>query len=224
MVRLFSFFSFVIVLTSCAPKPESAQQPAPAVVETPKVEEADPRPVIVCFGDSLTAGYGLEPGQAYPDYLQKLLDDAGYKYRVVNLGISGDTTQGALDRIHTLVEYAPAISVIELGGNDGLRGIPVDRSRDNLMQIAVRAKKAGSKVVIAGITLPPNYGREYIALFEEMFRNTAKSSGDAFLPFVLEGVWNVKGYMQADGIHPTAAGAQQMAKNVFKTIQPLLQK
>ncbi|MDX2267201.1 MAG: arylesterase [Bryobacter sp.] len=225
-MRLFSFFTLTLLLLGCgtqtdtSPKAETATKAEPLPPPVP----ADTRPVIACFGDSLTAGYGLEAGSTYPDALQKLLDSSGYSYRVVNLGISGDTTQGALDRIQTVVEYAPKITVVEIGGNDGLRGIPVARSRDNLTQIVARAKNAGSKVLLAGITLPPNYGREYIGQFEQMYATVAKSSADAFLPFVLDGIWNAKGMMQNDGIHPTAPGAERMAQNVFKALEPLLEK
>jgi acyl-CoA thioesterase-1 len=229
MVRPLSFFAFVTfcfgTFIGCASKAPAPEENAPKL-EAAKTPEppADPRPVLVCFGDSITAGFGLEPGKTYPDVLQRLIDEGGFSYRVVNLGVSGDTTQGALDRVNTAVEVKPKITIVELGGNDGLRGIPLARSRDNLQQIVVRIKNAGSKVLLAGITLPPNYGREYIAGFEQMYVSVAKGSADSFMPFVLDGVWNKKGMMQEDQIHPTALGAEQMAKNIFKFLRPILEK
>lgn len=227
MVRRVPFFAFVTfclaTLIGCASK---APEAPPPKVETAKVPEppSDPRPVLVCFGDSITAGFGLEAGKTYPDVLQRLIDDAGYKYRVVNLGVSGDTTQAALERVNSAAELKPVIAIVELGGNDGLRGIPLSRSRDNLQQIVVRLKSSGAKVLLAGITLPPNYGRDYIRGFEQMYNSIAQGSADSFMPFVLEGVWNKKGMMQEDGIHPTAPGAELMAKNIFKFLQPILGK
>lgn len=227
MLRRLSFFAFVTfcyaALLSCAGK---APEAPPPKVEVAKVPEPppDPRPVIVCFGDSITAGYGLEAGKTYPDVLQRLIDAGNYQYRIVNLGVSGDTTQGALERVNSAVEFKPKISIVELGGNDGLRGIPLNQSRDNLQQIVVRLKSTGGKVLLAGITLPPNYGRDYIRGFEQMYLSIAKGSADSFMPFVLDGVWNKKGMMQEDGIHPTAPGAELMAKNIFKFLQPILEK
>jgi acyl-CoA thioesterase-1 len=228
MVRLISFFLFVIFLASCGTKPQNAETSLREQIPLEKPKAAEPpkdsRAVIVCFGDSITAGYGLEAGQTYPDVLQRLIDTEGYQYRVVNLGISGDTTQGALDRVNMVLEFKPKITVLELGGNDGLRGIPLVRSRDNLQQMASRIKGAGSKVLVAGITLPPNYGRDYIQQFDSMYTMIAKNAGDGLIPMVLDGIWNRPGMMQADQIHPTAKGAEQMAKNIFKNLRPLLEK
>ncbi len=194
--------------------------PKPTAVQPPK----DTRPVVLCFGDSITAGYGLEAGQTYPDILQKLLDSKGYAYRVVNAGISGDTTQGGVDRLNDALKLEPRVTLLELGGNDGLRGIPLVRSRDNLMQIAARMTARGSKVVVLGITLPRNYGGDYIREFEAMYKGLAKNQNYPFMPFVLEGVYGVKGMMQNDGIHPTAQGAEKIASNVLKYVEPLLTK
>jgi acyl-CoA thioesterase-1 len=118
----------------------------------------DGRPLVVCFGDSLTAGYGTGPGESYPDYLQQDLDAQGYHYRVVNEGISGNTTKDGINRIDSILALKPAVVVVEFGGNDGLRGLPIEESRANLDTIIGKLKASGSKVVIAGITLPPNYG------------------------------------------------------------------
>jgi acyl-CoA thioesterase-1 len=194
--------------------------PKPAAAVPP----VDTRPVVLCFGDSITAGFGLEAGQTYPDILQKLVDEKGYKYQVVNAGISGDTTQGGIDRLTDLLKLSPKVTLLELGGNDGLRGIPLERTRDHLFQMATRFETKGSKILVLGITLPRNYGTDYVRSFEAMYKGLAKSKNYPFMPFVLEGVYNQKGMMQEDGIHPTAKGAAQVARNVFKYLEPLLSK
>ena len=130
----------------------------------------DNRPAIVCFGDSLTAGAGLDPSQSYPEVLQKELDARGYKYRVVNAGISGDTTQDGLARVAMVLAEKPAVVVLEFGANDGLRGQPVATTAANLKQMIEELQTGGAKVVLAGMTLPPNYGAEYIRKFEAMYK------------------------------------------------------
>ncbi|MBM3759518.1 MAG: arylesterase [Acidobacteria bacterium] len=228
VVRLLSFISLVFLVTfgftGCAQKssePESKIDiPKPGPVAPPE----DTRPVVVCFGDSITAGFGLEAGQTYPDVLQKLLDAKGYKYRVVNAGVSGDTTQSGLDRIYHAMNMNPKVTLVELGGNDGLRGVPVERTRDNLVQIAGRFRAKGSKVAILGITLPRNYGAEYIRRFEANFKLLETEHKYPLMPFVLEGVYGQKGMMQTDGIHPTVEGAARIASNIMKYLEPMLEK
>ena len=130
-------------------------------------------PIIACFGDSITAGYGVEPGHAYPDDLQADLTSRGYHYKIVNSGISGNTTKDGVDRLQEVLRLHPAIVIVEFGGNDGLRGIPIADTRRNLDTIVSTLIHAGSKVVLAGITLPPNYGADYIHQFDETYRLTA---------------------------------------------------
>lgn len=184
----------------------------------------DTRPVIVCFGDSLSAGYGVHAGLSYPDFLQKELDHAGYKYRVVNLGVSGDTTSGGLSRIQTAIRLKPAITILELGGNDGLRGVPLTATRQNLDEMTKQLLAGGSKVVIAGMTLPPNYGPDYIREFERIYVQTAAKYKTSRIPFFLEGVALRNDLMQRDGIHPNAKGNEIVAKQVMKFLRPLLKK
>jgi acyl-CoA thioesterase-1 len=184
----------------------------------------DERPVIVTFGDSLSAGFGLDPGLSYPDYLQKLLDARGYSYRIVNAGISGDTTSGGLERIGGVIEHKPQVVILELGGNDGLRGLPVTLTRQNLEQMIQQLQKAGARVVLAGITLPPNYGEDYIRKFTANYRELAKQYNVPLIPFLLQDVALVPGMMQRDGIHPTAEGNQRVAETVFRALKPLLVK
>lgn len=182
----------------------------------------DSRPVIVAFGDSLSAGYGADTGQSFPDYLQKILDRSGYQYRVVNQGISGDTTMGGRARTAVALELKPAIVILELGGNDGLRGLPLRQTRENLDIMAASFTKAGAKLLVAGVTLPPNYGADYIRDFERMYVETATKHGAARIPFLLEPVIALPGAMQADGIHPTAKGNELVAQYVFRHLEPLL--
>jgi acyl-CoA thioesterase-1 len=203
-------------------------EPAPVVEVQPPAaagEEAkDPRPVIVAFGDSLSAGYGADAGESYPDYLQKEIDAAGLRYRVVNQGISGDTTSGGLGRVAQATELKPYLVILELGGNDGLRGLPLEVTRDNLDKMIVAFKESGAKVMLAGMTLPRNYGPEYIKGFEQIYPALERKHKVKRMRFLLEGVAMQKGLMQQDEIHPTAAGNKIVAKNVFKVIEPMLGK
>jgi acyl-CoA thioesterase I len=181
----------------------------------------DSRPVIVAFGDSLTAGVA---GRTYPEDLQQLLDDHGYQYRVENQGVSGDTSSDGLARIENVVDAHPALVILEFGGNDGLRGTPVDSTRDNLKQMIIRLQRAKIPVVLAGITLPPNYGPEYVKPFTAMFPDLAKQFHLPLLPFLLVNVYQHPEMMQPDGIHPNGAGNEVIAKDVFRLIKPILHK
>ena len=182
----------------------------------------DGRPVIVCFGDSLTAGLGTDPGQSYPDALQKILDEASYPYRVVNEGVSGNTTKDGLDRIGRVLALHPVLVVVEFGGNDGLRGLPLEQTKSNIGSIIEELMAARTKVALAGITLPPDYGPDYIAKFNAMYPAMAKQYRVPMLPFLLQGVYGVPGDMQDDQIHATAQGNKQVAANVAGLIEPML--
>lgn len=176
----------------------------------------------MCFGDSLSAGYGVDAGLSFPDFLQKLIDQRGYKFRVANLGISGDTTSGGLSRIQTAVALKPVVTILELGGNDGLRGVPLASTRENIDKMIQALLAAGSKVVIAGMTLPPNYGPDYIRDFEQIYVQLAAKHKLPRIRFLLDGVALDKNLMQRDGIHPNAKGNEKVAENVMKTLEPLL--
>jgi acyl-CoA thioesterase-1 len=190
----------------------------------PPATKPDNRPLLVCFGDSLTAGYGADPGQSYPDYLQSDLDARGYHYRVVNEGISGNTTKDAVARLDHILALKPSVVVVELGGNDGLRGLPIADSRANLDKIVATIKASGAKVALAGITLPPDYGPDYIKQFDATYTLLAKKYHVPMLPFLLQGVYGVPGMMQADQTHATAAGNKIVATNIVPLVLPLLKK
>lgn len=214
---------------SVSPAEESrkAESPSPAAVGDAAPEpapESDTRPRIVCFGDSLTAGYGTEPGQAYPDFLQPELDQKGYRYRVVNAGISGNTTKDGVERVDRVIAMKPALVVVEFGGNDGLRGLRIADTRANLDKILSTLVASGTRVVLAGITLPPDYGPDYIRQFDQTYDLLAKKYHVPMLPFLLKGVFGVDGMMQADRTHATGAGNKIVAGNVFGLIQPMLKK
>jgi acyl-CoA thioesterase-1 len=219
-VARYSLFLGLLVLISCGQqKPAETPRAEPVQrVVIPHRSEPDSRPVIVAFGDSLTAGYGVNAGFSYPDFLQKEING----YRVVNAGISGDTTSGGLSRIDSVTGLAPKIVILELGGNDGLRGLPLASTRANLEQMIVDLRKSGARVVLAGITLPPNYGPDYIHEFEKIYKDLAAKYKLPFIPFLLEGVVGVPGMMQPDGIHATVKGNQVVAKLVMRTLKPLL--
>ena len=183
-----------------------------------------PVPVIDCFGDSITAGYGVAPGKAYPDDLQSDLDAHGYHYRVVNSGISGNTTKDGVDRLPDVLRLHPAVVLVEFGGNDGLRGIPIADTRRNLGTIVSTLLQAGSKVVLLGITLPPNYGPDYIRQFNATFSVVAARYHVPVIPNIYENVYEVPNAIQSDGIHPTAEGAEILAHNFVPILEPLLHK
>ena len=184
----------------------------------------DGRPVLVCFGDSLTEGHGTGAGQSYPDYLQADLDGLHYRYRVDNQGVSGDTTKDGVARLPEVLALRPAVAVVEFGGNDGLRGVPIEDTRANLDEIVSTLQHAGIKVALAGITLPPDYGPDYIKQFDDTYTVLAKKYRVPLLPFLLQHVYGVPGMMQRDNIHATAKGNQMVARNVLPLVTQLLRK
>jgi acyl-CoA thioesterase-1 len=197
----------------------TATQPPPA-----PPPPSDGRPVIAAFGDSLSAGFGAEPGKSFPDYVQRLIDREGYRYRIFNAGVSGDTTSDGVERMPEVLALHPMIVILEFGGNDGLRGLPVTTTKANLAQMIEGLQKSGAKVLLAGMTLPRNYGPEYITSFEKVYEDLAEQYKIARIPFLLEGVGGVARLMQKDGIHPTSQGNAIVAKTVFRYLEPMLTK
>jgi acyl-CoA thioesterase-1 len=179
-------------------------------------------PQIVAFGDSLTAGYGLASSQSYPSLLQQRLDEQGYRYRVVNAGISGDTSAGGVRRLDWALQGNVKFLILELGANDGLRGQPVAETKKNLAQIIERAQSRGVKVILAGMEAPPNYGADYTREFRQAFRDLAEQYNVPLIPFFLEGVGGVSRLNQGDGIHPNTEGTKLVVDNVWRVLEPLL--
>ena len=182
------------------------------------------RPVLICYGDSITAGLGLQPSQAYPAALQRDLDQSGYQYKVENRGTSGATTKDAAAGIGSIVQAHPAAVIVEFGGNDGLRGLPLDQTRKNLDAVLTALENAHIKVLLAGITLPPNYGPDYIQPFSQIFHDLAQKHRVAFVPMIYKDLVNVPGTIQGDGIHPTAKGSEIIARTLLPSLTPLLHK
>jgi len=222
-IRCFILTALLLGLCGCTKKEETAAPVPPPIPEAEPARPADSRPVIVAFGDSLTAGYGLESGQGWPEMLQGTLDQKGLAYRVVNQGISGDTTSGGLARVSAAVSLNPKVVILELGANDGLRGLPVASTEENLSRMIEEFQKSGAKVLLAGITLPRNYGPDYIRDFDRVYPALAKKYKTAYLPFLMEGVALDPNLMQRDALHPNAEGNRRMAALVWKYLEPLLE-
>ena len=190
----------------------------------PNVHGSAERPHIVAFGNSLTAGLGVAPTESYPAQLQRILDAAGYAYRVVNAGVSGDTTAGGVRRVSWVLTSKPAIVILELGANDGLRGLSLRETEANLEKIIQQFQQASVTVVLAGMKLPPNYGKEYTDGFEALYRAIAKQYHLTLIPFFLDGVAGSPSLNQADGIHPTGEGYRLIVEKVFPVLEPLLKR
>ncbi|THJ12443.1 MAG: arylesterase [Nitrospira sp. CG24C] len=182
------------------------------------------RPSIVAFGDSLTAGLGVRQDESYPARLQRTLDAAGYAYRVVNAGVSGETSAGGARRVSWVLKNRPAIVILELGGNDGLRGLSLQETKANLERIIQQFQQASVIVVLAGMKLPPNYGKDYTDGFESLYQVLAKQYRLTLIPFFLDGVAGSSSLNQADGIHPTGEGYRIIVEKIFPTLEPLLDR
>jgi acyl-CoA thioesterase-1 len=198
---------------AAAPAPAA---PAPAARTAARSEER----LVIFLGDSLTAGLGLPGEQAYPAVLDRRLKAEGIPVRVLNAGVSGDTTAGGLARLGWLLKQKPDVLVVGLGANDGLRGLDLDQTEKNLREIVRRAKASGVQVLLLGMKIPPNYGPDYTKRFEEMYPEIAKDLDVPLVPFLLEGVGGVADLNQGDGVHPTAKGQEMVAD----TVEPYLVK
>jgi acyl-CoA thioesterase I len=195
-------------------------QPPPPIAARPA--EHSTRPRIVALGDSLTAGLGLMAEEAYPAVLQRRLDEKGYSFEVVNAGVSGDTTAGGLRRLDWSLEGDVRILIVALGGNDGLRGLPVDDLKRNLSEIIRKAQSRHIAVLLMGIEAPPNFGDSYTGAFRQAFRDVARQYKVPFVPFLLAGVAGISELNQRDGIHPTAEGARIVAGTIWSVLEPML--
>jgi acyl-CoA thioesterase-1 len=177
---------------------------------------------VVFLGDSLTAGFGLAADEAFPAVLRQRIDAARLRYTVVNAGVSGDTSAGGLSRLEWALEGDVRVLVVALGGNDALRGLPVDALQRNLSQIIERAQARRIRVVLAGMEAPPNFGQSYVVSFHQVYPNLAKKYNVALVPFLLQDVAGIESLNQRDGIHPTAEGAKKVADNVWAALRPML--
>lgn len=218
----------LVAVTACrtaerdaAQPPVAAQSPAPP---SAPVAEAGGAPVVLVIGTSLTAGLGVDPDQAYPALLQRKADSAGLAVRVVNAGVSGETSAGALRRLEWVLRQPAAVVVIETGANDGLRGQDPDSVRANIQQIIdrVRALQPRPRVLLVGMEAMPNLGADYAGRFRAIYPALARRNGVPLVPFLLEGVAGVDSLNQPDGIHPTAEGQRRVAATVWRYLEPLL--
>jgi acyl-CoA thioesterase-1 len=214
-------------LAACSGRPRDAV-PATADSTADATAPADDRPVVLCFGTSLTAGLGLAPEESYPAVLQRTVDSAGLGFRIVNAGVSGETSAAGLRRIDWLLGQPQQVAVLllELGANNALRGQDLGAASRDLQAIIdrTRARFPEVRIVVAGMAAPPNLGARYTREFREMFVDLARANGAALIPFLLEGVAGNRELNQADGIHPTAAGARIVADNVWRVLQPVLRR
>jgi acyl-CoA thioesterase I len=212
----------IMLLSSCTnnKKSENSNQ-------NNNVNESVPvakKKTIVFFGNSLTAGYGVSPSEAFPAIIQKKIDSLGLPYQVINAGVSGETSSGGKTRIEWILREPVDIFILELGANDGLRGTPLSETKKNLQDIidSVRTKYPGTKLVFAGMEIPPNMGQAYTTEFRNIYTDLASKNKMTLIPFLLEGVGGEPELNQADGIHPTAEGHLIVAENVWKQLEKLL--
>ncbi|MCL4148865.1 UNVERIFIED_CONTAM: hypothetical protein GTU68_062825 [Idotea baltica] len=223
----FCYFSVFILLFSCKTdtvKKEVVPETTSTNTEIKKTDQTTSKR-IVFFGDSLTAGYGLDDIEdAFPGIIQSKIDSLGLAYTVINSGISGETSAGGKNRIDWVLREKPAIFVLELGANDGLRGLNLSATKTNLQFIinAVKTKYPTTKIVLAGMQIPPNMGQTYTSEFKSIFPTLAKQNNITLIPFLLENVGGVAKFNQSDGIHPTKAGHKIVAQNVWDILEPIL--
>jgi len=225
----FSLLAFTLLAacggSSSVSRNAAASNPALTAQPTSAATPEETLPKIVAFGDSLTAGYGLAQNESYPSLLQKMVDADGFKYEVVNAGVSGDTSAGGVRRVDwTLDSGNVRFVVVELGANDFLRGQPVAETKKNLADIIERCKSRGAQVLLAGMYTTTDAGRDYERQIQDTFQSLAKEQGVVLIPFFLEGVAGRDELNQEDRIHPNAEGAKIVAANVYRYLKPLLEK
>ncbi len=226
-VLKFCYLFSLIVIVSCGDSTAKKETNADTNVSLSKEDNTNltnKTKTILFFGNSLTAGMGLEPEKAFPGIIQEKLDSLSLPYRVINAGLSGETTASGENRVDWLMNQQVDIFVLELGANDGLRGIPLSETRENLQAIidAVKAKNPNIKIVLAGMQIPPNMGQDYTSEFRQIFPTLAEENEAYLIPFLLENVAGIPKLNQADGIHPTEEGQQIVANNVWTIIKPIL--
>ncbi len=221
---MFCYFLTLLLLACGEKNAKKDAEETSTTEETTVTETTDSNKKILFFGDSLTAGYGLEVNQAFPTLIQQKIDSLGLDYTVVNAGLSGETTASGKNRLEWVLEDGIDIIIIELGANDGLRGIPLTETESNLQSMvdAVQSKLPEAKIILAGMKIPPNMGPEYTSQFENIFPELASSENIKLIPFLLENVAGIPELNQGDGIHPTVDGQKLVAKNVWEVLGPML--
>lgn len=223
----FCYIIFVFfVLSSCVDKKNETATQDQQTNTQPEQNDTRSTKTILCFGDSITAGYGLEnTDDAYPGLLQQKIDSLGLNYTVINSGLSGETTAGGKSRIDWILNQDIAVFILELGANDGLRGVPLSETRLNLQSIinTVKEKSPKTTIILAGMELPPNMGQDYTGEFRAIYADLAKENQLEFIPFILKDVGGIKALNQSDGIHPTSEGHKIVAHTVWETLEPLIQ-
>ncbi len=225
----FCYFLLCLLAVSCGERSskKESKETKKEIQQENKETEASSEKVILFFGNSLTAGMGLDPNEAFPAVIQQRLDSLDYSYTVINAGLSGETTAAGKNRINWVMNQNVDIFILELGANDGLRGIPLEETRSNLQAIIdkVRSKNQGTKIILAGMQIPPNMGQEYTSEFRKIFPELAAKNNAALIPFLLEDVAGIPTLNQTDGIHPTVKGQKIVAyQNVWPILEPLLEK
>ena len=223
----FCYFIIALLVLGCGDTKKDTQTDAPSSKEetTPTETTTNSTKTILCFGDSITAGYGLEDSEdAYPGVLQEKIDSLQLDYTVINSGLSGETSAGGKSRIDWVLNQKVDIFLLELGANDGLRGVPLSETRANLQTIIdiVKQKSPKTTIILAGMELPPNMGQEYTTEFRQLYADLAQQNNLDFIPFILKDVGGIKALNQKDGIHPTVEGHQIVADTVWEVLQPLL--
>jgi acyl-CoA thioesterase-1 len=206
--QIFRLFFVLGVITALFPEPVYSKEKA----------------VVLAFGDSLTAGYGVKDEESYPSKLQEKISSAGFPHKVVNAGVSGDTTAGGVRRIRWLMKHEPEIVILALGANDGLRGLSIDEMRKNLEIMITICREHNAQILLAGMKALPNYGEDYMREFETVFPELAEKHDLIFLPFLLEGVAGERKYTQSDGLHPLASGYSIITDLVWQRLKPMLKK
>jgi acyl-CoA thioesterase-1 len=208
---------------AAADREDTSEQPRATNRATDKQSERTP--VIVAMGNSITAGYGLNPNQAFPALLQQKIDSLGWNYQVINAGVSGETSAGGLSRIDWLLQRPVDVLIVELGGNDMLRGIPTDVTKQNLKGIIERTRERypDTQIILAGMEALPSYGLDYVREFRAIYQDLAREENVLLVPFILQGVGGIAELNQDDGIHPTAQGHRIVARNVWEVLRPTLE-
>jgi acyl-CoA thioesterase-1 len=224
-IFLLLFNSLFLFLVACNSNQQKTEQATAESDTTKKATETAVKKTILFFGNSLTAGYGLDdPSNAFPSLIQKRIDSLTLSYTVVNAGVSGETSSGGNSRIDWILKQPVDIFILELGANDGLRGIPISETAKNLQSIIdkVKAKNKDVKIILAGMLVPPNMGPDYSKAFKELFPELAKKNATPFIPFILEGVAGEEKLNQGDGIHPTVEGHRMVMENVWVVLKTVL--